>query len=147
METFTGIMIAILIFYSGRLIINEEIDINNFFSFLAAMMLAYQPVRSLATITMAVNQGLSAARRILPIIDNDNEIADKENAKDLREIPDQVKNGLEIIPLAHVSEVLDIALTDKPQPIEWDPETLIGSGSDSSGKSEDELDGETSVAH
>ena len=71
----------------------------------------------------------------------------KENAKDLREIPDQVKNGLEIIPLAHVSEVLDIALTDKPQPIEWDPETLIGSGSDSSGKSEDELDGETSVAH
>ena len=83
METFTGIMIAILIFYSGRLIINEEIDINNFFSFLAAMMLAYQPVRSLATITMAVNQGLSAARRILPIIDNDNEIADKENAKDL----------------------------------------------------------------
>ena len=83
METFTGIMIAILIFYSGRLIINEEIDINNFFSFLAAMMLAYQPVRSLATITMAVNQGLSAARRILPIIDNDNEITDKENAKDL----------------------------------------------------------------
>ena len=71
----------------------------------------------------------------------------KENAKDLREIPDQVKNGLEIIPLAHVSEVLDIALTDKPQPIEWDPETLIGSGSDSSGKSEDELEGETSVAH
>ena len=71
----------------------------------------------------------------------------KDNAKDLREIPDQVKNGLEIIPLAHVSEVLDIALTDKPQPIEWDPETLIGSGSDSSGKSEDELDGETSVAH
>ncbi len=71
----------------------------------------------------------------------------KENAKDLREIPDQVKNGLEIIPLAHVSEVLDIALTDKPQPIEWDPETLIGSGSDSSGKSEDELESETSVAH
>ena len=65
METFTGIMIAILIFYSGKFIINDEIDINNFFSFLAAMMLAYQPVRSLATINMAVNQGLSAARRIL----------------------------------------------------------------------------------
>ena len=50
METFTGIMIAILIFYSGKLIIQNEIDINNFFSFLAAMMLAYQPVRSLATV-------------------------------------------------------------------------------------------------
>ena len=71
----------------------------------------------------------------------------KENAKDLREIPDQVKNGLEIIPLAHVSEVINIALTDKPQPIEWDPETMTGTGSESSGKSEDELDGETSVAH
>ena len=83
METFTGIMIAILIFYSGKLIINEEIDINNFFSFLAAMMLAYQPVRSLATINMAVNQGLSAARRILPIIDNENEIKDNRNANEL----------------------------------------------------------------
>ena len=83
METFTGIMIAILIFYSGKLIINEEIDINNFFSFLAAMMLAYQPVRSLATINMAVNQGLSAARRILPIIDNENEIKDNRDANEL----------------------------------------------------------------
>ena len=83
METFTGIMIGILIFYSGNLIIKDEININNFFSFLAAMMLAYQPVRSLATINMAVNQGLSAARRILPIIDNENEIKDKNKANDI----------------------------------------------------------------
>ena len=83
METFTGIMIGILIFYSGNLIIKDEININNFFSFLAAMMLAYQPVRSLATINIAVNQGLSAARRILPIIDNENEIKDKNNANDI----------------------------------------------------------------
>ena len=82
METFTGIMITI-IFYSGNLIIKDEININNFFSFLAAMMLAYQPVRSLATINMAVNQGLSAARRILPIIDNENKIKDKNNANDI----------------------------------------------------------------
>ena len=84
METLTGIMIAILIFYSGKLIIKNEIDINNFFSFLAAMMLAYQPVRSLATINMAVNEGISAARRILPIIDNINEINDNQNSVDLR---------------------------------------------------------------
>ena len=83
METLTGIMIAILIFYSGKLIIKNEIDINNFFSFLAAMMLAYQPVRSLATINMAVNQGLSAARRILPIVDNINDITDIDNANEL----------------------------------------------------------------
>ena len=51
-------MIAALIFYSGKLIINNELGINNFFSFLAAMMLAYQPVRSLATLNISVNQGL-----------------------------------------------------------------------------------------
>jgi len=88
METFTGIMIAILIFYSGKLIFKDEININNFFSFLAAMMLAYQPVKSLSTINMAVNQGLSAARRILPIIDNRNSIIEKDNAREL-----MVKNG------------------------------------------------------
>ena len=79
METLTGFMIALLIFYSGKLIISEELDINNFFSFLAAMMLAYQPVRSLATLNISISQGLSSARRILPIIDAKNEITD-ENA-------------------------------------------------------------------
>ncbi len=83
METLTGIMIATLIFFSGKMIINNELDINNFFSFLAAMMLAYQPVRSLATLNMSVNQGLSAAKRILPIIDIKNEIVDKKDTANL----------------------------------------------------------------
>ena len=69
MEVLTGIMIAILIYYSGNLIIKDELGINNFFSFLAAMMLAYQPVRSLATLNITINQGLAGARRILPVID------------------------------------------------------------------------------
>ena len=69
MEVLTGFMIAILIYYSGNLIIKDELGINNFFSFLAAMMLAYQPVRSLATLNITINQGLASARRILPIID------------------------------------------------------------------------------
>ena len=83
METLTGIMIALLIFYSGKLIIKGEIDINNFFSFLAAMMLAYQPVRSLATLNMGIQTGLSAARRILPVIDEIIEIKDADNCKEL----------------------------------------------------------------
>ena len=81
METLTGIMIAILIFYSGKLISKGELEINNFFSFLAAMMLAYQPVRALSTLTMNVNQGLSAASRILPIIDQKNDINETSDAK------------------------------------------------------------------
>ena len=81
METLTGIMIAILIYFSGKLISTGEIDINNFFSFLAAMMLAYQPVRSLSMLNLALKQGLSAASRILPIIDQKNSINDKINSK------------------------------------------------------------------
>ena len=88
METLTGIMIAGLIYYSAKLILKNELEINNFFSFLAAMMLAYQPVRSLATLNMGVGMGLSAARRILPIIDIENEIKENKNAVNLN-----IKNG------------------------------------------------------
>jgi subfamily B ATP-binding cassette protein MsbA len=83
METLTGFMVAILIFYSGKLMAKGEVDINNFFSFLAAMMLAYQPVRALSTLNMVINQGLSAASRIIPIIDQKNEIINLDNAKPL----------------------------------------------------------------
>jgi len=79
METLTGIMIAILIFYSGKLVLKNEIDINNFFSFLAAMMLAYQPVRSLATLNITINQGLAAATRILPVIDEKSALIENTN--------------------------------------------------------------------
>ena len=91
METLTGIMIAVLIYYSGKLIIKDEISINNFFSFLAAMMLAYQPVRSLATLTIAVNQGLSAAKRILPVIDSQSEILENENDTNLKIVDANIK--------------------------------------------------------
>jgi len=81
MEVLTGIMIAILIFYSGKLIFNEELAINNFFSFLAAMMLAYQPVKTLTKVNVAIEQGLAAAKRIIPIIDTENEIKENSNSK------------------------------------------------------------------
>ena len=83
MESLTGIMIAILLIYSGTLIKNNELEINNFFSFLAAMMLAYQPVRSLAGLNIAINQGLIAAKRVLPIVDLKNEIIDDANFPNL----------------------------------------------------------------
>ena len=69
METLTGFMIAGFIFYSGKLISAGQLEINNFFSFLAAMMLAYQPIRSLATINMAAYQGAASAKRIFEVID------------------------------------------------------------------------------
>ena len=83
MEFLTGIMIATLIFISAKLIASNDLEISNFFSFLAAMMLAYQPVRSLATLNISVQQGLSGAKRVLPIIDDVPEIKEKKNAQEL----------------------------------------------------------------
>ena len=83
MEFFTGIMIASLILISAKLIASEELEVSNFFSFLAAMMLAYQPVRSLATLNLAIQQGLSGARRVIPVIDEIPEIKDNSNAMNL----------------------------------------------------------------
>ena len=83
MEFLTGIMIAILIYYSGSLIMSGEIAINNFFSFLAAMMLAYQPVRSLATLNLTINQGLASSKRILPVIDQKHDILEDKNLDEL----------------------------------------------------------------
>ena len=83
MEILTGILIASLIFYSGKLIISGELAINNFFSFLAAMMLAYQPVKTLTKVNVAISQGFAAAERILPIIDTQNEINSNEQGDKL----------------------------------------------------------------
>ena len=91
METLTGIMIAALIYFAGKLILNNELEVNNFFSFLAAMMLAYQPVRSLATLNMGINQGLSAAKRILPIVDIKNEISENESDTELNVTTGNIK--------------------------------------------------------
>jgi subfamily B ATP-binding cassette protein MsbA len=84
METLTGFMIAGFIFYSGKLISAGELEINNFFSFLAAMMLAYQPIRSLATINIVAYQGAAAAKRIFDVIDNPIETKNDENLQNLK---------------------------------------------------------------
>ena len=83
MEFLTGIMIAFLIFYAAKLVSKNELEVNNFFSFLAAMMLAYQPVRSLATLNISIQQGITGAKRVLPIIDDIPEISQQLNAKNL----------------------------------------------------------------
>jgi len=110
MEIVTGIMIAILIFYSGKLIMNEQLSINNFFSFLAAMMLAYQPVKSLATVNVSIGQGLSAGKRILPIIDQKNEISINENGETLK--IDEASIKLNNVNFRYKSNVKNIVLKD-----------------------------------
>ena len=83
MEALTGFILWGFIIFSGKLIASGELGVNNFFSFLAAMMLAYQPIRSLATINMAAHQGAAAFKRIINIIDKEIKIQDDPNAPDL----------------------------------------------------------------
>ena len=84
MEILTGIMIAGFIYYTGLMVSTGEIEINNFFSFLTAMMLAYQPIRSLATINMLIYQGAAAAERVFGVIDTKSNIKEVEGLPNLK---------------------------------------------------------------
>ena len=84
MELLTGIMIAGFIYYSGFMIASGEMGINNFFSFLTAMMLAYQPVRSLATINMLIYQGAAGAERVFNVLDTKPTIKEIEGSPILK---------------------------------------------------------------
>ena len=83
METLTGFMIAGFIIFSGKLISSGELGVNNFFSFLAAMMLAYQPIRSLATLNMTAYQGAAAFKRIATVIDKKIQVTNDLDLPDL----------------------------------------------------------------
>lgn len=81
METITGIAIAIVVFYGGHLSINNEIEIGSFFSFLTALMLAYQPVRALAGVNIGISEGIMAAKRIYSLLDTVNKVSDNSQGK------------------------------------------------------------------
>ena len=79
METITGIAIAIVVLVGGFLSINNEIEVGSFFSFLTALMLAYQPVRALSGVNIGINEGLAAAKRIYDLLDNQ-DLVNKNNS-------------------------------------------------------------------
>ena len=83
MEILTGIMIGGFVYYSGFMIASGQMQINNFFSFLTAMMLAYQPIRSLATINMLFNQGAVGADRVFNVLDAEPSIREISSASNL----------------------------------------------------------------
>ena len=91
MEILTGFMIAGFIFFSGALISSGELQVNQFFSFLAAMMLAYQPIRSLATINMVVFSGAAGAKRIYNVIDQPIKISNNQSLPDLKTSTGNIK--------------------------------------------------------
>ena len=83
METITGMAVAIVVFAGGYLSIQNKIEVGSFFSFLTALMLAYQPVRALAGVNIGINEGIAAAKRIYTLLDNVNEISDHVKSENL----------------------------------------------------------------
>ena len=84
MEILTGFVIAGFIYYTAIMIGRGEIEINQFFSFLTAMMLAYQPLRSLATLNMMFYQGAAGAERVFSVIDTKAKIKENKNLPNLK---------------------------------------------------------------
>jgi ATP-binding cassette, subfamily B, bacterial MsbA len=84
MEIISALAIAIVVFFAGYRSMQGAITLGEFVSFLAALMLAYQPVRALAGINVGIQEGITAAKRIYEIIDQKNEIYNDENAPSLK---------------------------------------------------------------
>jgi len=84
MEIISAIAIAIVVFFAGYRSMQGAITLGEFVSFLAALMLAYQPVRALAGINIGLQEGIAAAKRVYEIIDQKNEIYQDENAPSLK---------------------------------------------------------------
>ncbi len=84
MEIISAVAIAIVVFFAGYRSIQGAITLGEFVSFLAALMLAYQPVRALAGINVGIQEVITAAKRIYEIIDQKNEIFNDENAPSLK---------------------------------------------------------------
>jgi subfamily B ATP-binding cassette protein MsbA len=84
MEVISAIAIAVVVFFAGFRSMQGAITLGEFVSFLAALMLAYQPVRALAGINIGIQEGIAAAKRIYEIIDQKNEIYNDENAPSLK---------------------------------------------------------------
>jgi subfamily B ATP-binding cassette protein MsbA len=84
MEIISAIAIAIVVFFAGYRSMQGAITLGEFVSFLAALMLAYQPVRALAGINIGIQEGITSAKRIYEIIDQKNEIYHDEKAPSLK---------------------------------------------------------------
>lgn len=83
MEFLGGIGIAVIVFYGGYQVINQSSTPGTFFSFLAALLMLYEPVKRLTNVNNTIQQGLAGAERVLSILDTVPEIRDGENAVDL----------------------------------------------------------------
>ena len=82
LESLGGIAIALVIFYGGSKVISGATTPGTFFSFITALLMAYQPLKRLANFNVNIQDGLAAAVRIFQLLDQKPEITDSPNAKE-----------------------------------------------------------------
>ena len=88
METLGGVAVALVIFYGGYRVIGQSMDPGSFFSFITALLLAYEPVKRLANLNATLQEGLAGAERLFTMLDLKPGIKEQPNARDLA-----IKNG------------------------------------------------------
>ena len=102
METLGGLAVALVIFYGGYRVIGQSMDPGSFFSFITALLLAYEPVKRLANLNATLQEGLAGAERLFVMLDLKPSIKENPNARDLA-----IKNGeiqLKNITFSYVDE-------------------------------------------
>jgi subfamily B ATP-binding cassette protein MsbA len=83
METLGGVAISVVILYGGAQVLSGHTTPGTFFSFITALLLAYQPMKSLANLNTSLQEGLAAAERIFALLDLEPDIRDAPDAVEL----------------------------------------------------------------
>jgi subfamily B ATP-binding cassette protein MsbA len=91
MEFLGGVGIAAITFYGGYHVIQGTSTPGTFFSFLAALLMLYEPAKRLTNVNITIQQGLSAAERIFTVMDTIPEIKDREGAGPLPPITREIR--------------------------------------------------------
>jgi len=90
MEFLAGLGIAFIIWYGGSKVISGTSTAGTFFSFMAAVLMLYDPVKKLSGLNNAVQQGLAAADRVFDIIEMETDIKEKKNPVEIKRGPHRV---------------------------------------------------------
>lgn len=83
METLGGSAVAVVIIYGGYKVIEQQIDAGSFFSFITALLLAYEPMKRLANLNSALQEGLAGTQRMFDVLDIPPQLHEKTGAVDL----------------------------------------------------------------
>lgn len=90
-ESLAGVGVAAVIWYGGHQVLSGETTPGAFFSFFAAMMMAYRPLKSVSGMNSGIQMGLAAATRLYTLLDTKPKIVDKPDALDLQNVKGNIK--------------------------------------------------------